>query len=771
MDNINWSMPMMILRGICIMPSTSTHLDVLNKESCEAATAAMKSDGMIFLVTAKSSVVDEKKEPDLYSVGVTAKIKQFIKLPNKTVRVLLETKERGRIVSYYKEDGFYDADVEIINENVNLNMSKQEEETYRRMIIEKLKMAYTNGLGTNKILYKNLLAIKDIAMLADGVADFIPAPFEKKQEILEAIDIKERVIKLIRIIEEELEIVSIRNDIKEKLQECVNKHQKEYVLREQLSVIKKELGEDDVEETADELMDRLNSCNAPKEVYEKLEKEIKRYRSIPQMSAENGIILNYIETLLDYPWDISSVENNDLSKAIDILEKDHYKLSEVKDRIVDYLAVHIMNSKGNMPIICLVGPPGTGKTSIARSIASATNKEYIRMSLGGVRDEAEIRGHRKTYIGAMPGRIAQLISKTKTNNPLILLDEVDKVSSDYKGDVSSALLEVLDSEQNNKFQDHYFEVPIDLSKVLFIATANDASMIPGPLLDRMEIIEISGYTEDEKYNIAKLYLVNKAREKNGLKKNQFKINSGAIKHIIKYYTREAGVRGLERMIDKVCRKACRMILTGKADSVKVDKKMVEEMLGPAIYKDDSHDLTNKVGLVRGLAWTAVGGVTLDIEVNVMPGNGQLQLTGKMGDVMKESAIAGLSYIRSMKESEVLGEDYYEKHDIHIHIPEGAVPKDGPSAGITMATALYSAIFNKPVKGKLAMTGEITLRGNVLAIGGLKEKLLAAKSIGIKNVIIPKTNVVNLEEIGEDIISDMNIIPVSTMDEVLKNALV
>ncbi len=769
MEYIIWSMPMMVLRGITIMPGASTHLDVVNKDSCEAATAAMKNDGKIFLVTSKSVSVDEKN-PDLYSIGVTAKIKQFIKMPNKSLRILLETEKRGRLVSYCREDGYFNGDIEIIEEGNSSNMSKQEYEAYIRMVIEKLIQAFSNGLGTNKLIYKNLLHIKDLGVLTDGVADFIPIPYEKKQEILESIDLKERVLKLLQVIEEELDIVAIRNDIKEKLQDCVNKHQKEYVLREQLKVIKKELGEDDIEESADELAERLNHCGAPDEVKEKLAKEINRYKAISQMSAENGILLNYIETLLDYPWDKSSNENEDLEKAIKILEKDHYKLSDVKDRIIDYLAVHIMNKKGNMPIICLVGPPGTGKTSIAKSIASATNKEYIRMSLGGVRDEAEIRGHRKTYIGAMPGRIAQAISKTKTNNPLILLDEVDKVSSDYKGDVSSALLEVLDGEQNNQFYDHYFEVPIDLSRVLFIATANDASMIPEPLLDRMEIIEISGYTEDEKYHIAKLYLVDKAREKNGLKKGSFKINSGAIKYIIRHYTREAGVRSLERTIDKLCRKACRMILTGETDSVKIDKKMVVEMLGPEKYKDDSHDFSNKIGAVRGLAWTAVGGVTLDIEVNVMPGNGQLQLTGKMGDVMKESAIAGMSYIRSLKESEKLGEDFYEKHDIHIHIPEGAVPKDGPSAGITMATALYSAIFNKPVKGRLAMTGEITLRGNVLAIGGLKEKLLAAKSIGIKNVIIPESNVSNLEEVGEEVIDGMNIIPVSTMKQVLEHAL-
>ena len=504
---------------------------------------------------------------------------------------------------------------------------------------------------------------------------------------------------------------------------------------------------------------------------DKIKKEIGRFKSLPSMAPESGVLSNYIETLLDYPWNKSSQENGDLNKAIKILERDHYGLDDVKERIIDYLAVRILNKKGNMPIICLVGPPGTGKTSIARSIAEATGKEYIRLSLGGVRDEAEIRGHRKTYVGAMPGRIVQSIARTKTNNPLVLLDEIDKVSSDYKGDVSSALLEVLDSEQNNKFMDHYFEVPVDLSQVLFIATANDASTIPGPLLDRMEIIEISGYTENEKYNIAKLYLVKKCIERNGLTKNQLKINSDAIRYIIRNYTREAGVRSLERNIDRICRKACREILCDEEGCVRITKKNVSAYLGTEKYAEEKQRLNNKIGAVRGLAWTSVGGVTLDIEVNVFPGNGQLELTGKMGDVMKESAVAGLSYVRSLKECEKLGNDFFETHDIHIHIPEGAVPKDGPSAGITMATALYSAIFKKTVKGNLAMTGEITIRGDVLPIGGLKEKMLAAKLIGITNLIIPAGNKRDLNDIASDIKDGLNIVFASDMSQVLDNAIV
>lgn len=770
MDNIVWNRPMIVLNNIVIMPDTSSHLDVISKESCEAVANAMKGDCSILLVTAKE-VKENSKVPDLYPIGVTAKIKQYLKMPNKTVRILIEAEKRARIVSFYKEDGAYNADFEYIDTEETNHLDEVEEKTLIRMLTDKLRQAFANGMGTNKLLYKKLLTVDDLAKFADGVTEFIPAPYTKKQEILETLDVKERVMKILQTMDEEMEILAIRQEIQEKLQDCVNKHQREYVLREQMKVIKKELGEDDnTEKAADEYMERLQNLTAPEEVKEKLTKEISRLRALPPMAAESGILTNYIETLLDYPWGKSSKENDNLEKAIKILERDHYGLEEVKERIIDYLAVHILNEKGNMPILCLVGPPGTGKTSIARSIATATGKEYVRMSLGGVRDEAEIRGHRRTYIGAMPGRIAQSIAKTKTENPLVLLDEIDKVSSDYKGDVSSALLEVLDSEQNNKFYDHYFEVPIDLSKVLFIATANDASLIPGPLADRMEMIEISGYTENEKFNIAKLYLVNKAIERNGLTKKQFKINGSAIKYIIRHYTREAGVRDLERNIDKICRKACRMILTEQVETVKVTKDMIPQLLGTEKYMDDSYDLTNKVGSVRGLAWTAVGGVTLNIEVNIMPGNGSIQLTGKLGDVMKESAVTGLSYIRTMKESETLGEDYFEKHDIHIHIPEGAVPKDGPSAGITMATAIYSAIFNKPVRGDLAMTGEITLRGSVLPIGGLKEKLLAAKTIGIKKVLIPEMNRRDLNDISTEITDGLDITCVKTMEQVLSLAL-
>ncbi len=768
MDKVVWNMPVIILHNIVIMPDSNSNIDVVTPESCKAVEKAMAMDNIVFLLSVDS--MDDLDKGDIKRIGVVAKIKQMLKMPDKTMRILLETTSRGNVELLNKDDDAYNGDVELLPDE-EPDRDDKEVEALKRMLENKVKQAYSNGLGTNKIMYAQIVKTLMLSKMCNRVAEFVPLPPDKKRILIAMDDVKERAEVLIGYIDDELEILTIRNEIQEKLKECVNKHQREYVLREQLKVIKKELGEDDTDEIADEYDKKLSELGAPEEVTDKIKKEIGRFKSLPSMAPESGVLSNYIETLLDYPWNKSSEENGDLNKAIKILERDHYGLDDVKERIIDYLAVRILNKKGNMPIICLVGPPGTGKTSIARSIAEATGKEYIRLSLGGVRDEAEIRGHRKTYVGAMPGRIVQSIARTGTNNPLVLLDEIDKVSSDYKGDVSSALLEVLDSEQNNKFMDHYFEVPVDLSQVLFIATANDASTIPGPLLDRMEIIEISGYTENEKYNIARLYLVKKCIERNGLTKNQLKINSDAIRYVIRNYTREAGVRSLERNIDRICRKACREILCGEESCVKVTKKNVSEYLGTEKYMEEKQRLNNKIGAVRGLAWTSVGGVTLDIEVNVFPGNGQLELTGKMGDVMKESAVAGLSYVRSLKECEKLGNDFFETHDIHIHIPEGAVPKDGPSAGITMATALYSAIFKKAVKGNLAMTGEITIRGDVLPIGGLKEKMLAAKLIGITNLIIPAGNKRDLNDIASDIKDGLNIVFATDMSQVLDNAIV
>lgn len=759
-------MTMICLDDGAVMPELSFYLDATKREACEAVSRAVKGDEYVFLVNPLPKSAGESAE--FCEIGVIARIKQFVRLQNKSMRVLIQTERRARLMEY-KKDSCYICKVQEVEE-IN-DMSEDEDKAVQSLLRDRLKEAVECGMVKNNVLYREIRAFKSVRKLVDSMADYITIPDENRQELLEMLNVRERALRLIELIDEALEIGRIKKEIMEKVNQETAENQRKYVLREQMSIIKKELGEDSVDANVKEFQERLDKAGCSQEVYDKIEKEINYYKSIPQNSAESSVSANYIDVMLSYPWNVSTEDNNDIKSAIDILDRDHYGLQEVKDRVVDYLAVHILSNKGDLPIICLVGPPGTGKTSIARSIARATARKYVRLSLGGVRDEAEIRGHRKTYVGAMPGRVVQSMIKAKVNNPLILLDEIDKVSSDYKGDVSSALLEVLDGEQNSEFNDHYFGVPVDLSNVLFIATANDISGIPGPLLDRMEVINIAGYTENEKYNIAKLYLIDKVRDKNGLTKSQFKVDASAIREIIRHYTREAGVRDLERNIDKVCRKACRKILTGELDEAKVTKKNLSEFLGPGKYKDETGDLKNKVGAVRGLAWTSVGGVTLEIEVNVLPGTGSLQLTGKMGDVMKESAYAGMSYIRSRKESLALGDDYFAKHDFHIHIPEGAVPKDGPSAGITMATALYSAIFGVPVKGRIAMTGEITLRGEVLPIGGLKEKLLAAKMMGVKQVLIPAKNESDYLELEDDICSGLDVQLVDDMDKVLKMALV
>lgn len=759
-------MAMISLDDGVTMPEISFYLDVTKKDACEAVNRAIKNEENIFL--ANPDRRDAAKANAFYDIGVIARIKQFVRLQNKSMRVLVQTVKRARLIDVKKGE-YYICRVQDVEEVDDIG--EDEEKAIITVLKDKLKEAFDNGLVKNNVTYREIKAFKSIRKLVDSMADYITIPEEDRQELLEELNIRVRAMRMIQLVEEGLSIGRIKKEIMDKVNQETAARQREYVLKEQMAIIKKELGDDGVESNAREFQMRLDNAGCSDEVYAKIQKEINNYKNIPQNVAESSVTANYLDVMLSYPWNVSTEDNNDIQKAIDILDKDHYGLEEVKDRIIDYLAVHILSNKGELPIICLVGPPGTGKTSIARSIARATSRNYVRLSLGGVRDEAEIRGHRKTYVGAMPGRIVQAVIKAKSNNPLMLLDEIDKVSSDYKGDVSSALLEVLDGEQNKEFNDHYFGVPVDLSNVLFIATANDISSIPGPLLDRMEVINISGYTENEKYHIAKLYLVDKTREKNGLDKKQFKIDAGAIREIIRHYTREAGVRSLERNIDKACRKACRRILTGEIETAKITKKNVEEYLGPVKYRDDSGDLGDKVGIVRGLAWTSVGGVTLEIEVNVLPGTGSIQLTGQMGDVMKESAYAGMSYIRSLKESLKLGEDYFTKHDFHIHIPEGAVPKDGPSAGITMATALYSAIFGVPVSGRTAMTGEITLRGEVLPIGGLKEKLLAAKMLGIRKVLIPEKNDPDYRKLDEEITKGMEVVLVSNMGQVLDHALI
>lgn len=760
------SMAMISLDDGAVMPGMSFYLDAVKKDACDAIGYAIKNGDCIFL--AVPAAVENGRPRSFHEIGVIAKINQLVRLQNKSMRVRLETMRRARLISY-ERDRYYMCSVREVSDTNDL--TEDETKAMIGLLRDRLHEAFARNMVKNKIFYQEIRMFNDVGKLVDSMADYLNISDEKRQELLGEPDVRKRAVRLVQIVDEELQISVIRSQIMEEVGRVNAENQRKYVLREELSVIKKELGEDGTDSNADEFEERLKRSGCSKEVCDRIEKEIRYYRSIPQNSSESSVSANYIDTMLDYPWNEATKDNDDIGTAIDILNRDHYGLEEVKERIIDYLAVHMLSGKGNLPIICLVGPPGTGKTSIARSIARATSRRYVRMSLGGVRDETEIRGHRKTYVGAMPGRIVQSMIKVGVNNPLMLLDEIDKVSSDYKGDVSSALLEVLDSEQNSEFADRYMGVPIDLSKVLFIATANDMSGIPGPLLDRMEIINISGYTENEKYHIARLYLVDKVRERNGLTKSRLKIDAGAIREIIRYYTREAGVRELERSIDKVCRKACRMILTDDSQVVKVTKKNVEEFLGARRYKDEQGNLKNKVGAVRGLAWTAVGGVTLEIEANVFPGNGSLQLTGKMGDVMKESAQAGMSYIRALDESKQLGEDYFTKHDFHIHIPEGAVPKDGPSAGITMATALYSAIFGIPVSGSFAMTGEITLRGEILPIGGLKEKLLAAKMVGVKKILIPAGNESDYLKLDDEIKSGIEVCMADSMKQVLKAVLV
>lgn len=762
--------PMVVLRDMVIMPGTSVHFDIQRDVSIRAVNAALEKNQDLFVVAAKASNASDKvSREQLYEVGTVVTVRQLLKLPKGLIRVLLAGKERAVLDEMSYEDDYYKASViRMVSEGNPL--SKTECTARIRTIKSVLKQCEKCRLIPNEMTMSTLNKVKDLEFLVDLTAEAVPMQAHSKQQILETADLSERVEKLLTILLNEIEIYEVRAEIGEKLKDCVNKNQRDYVLREQLKVIKKELGEENTEDEGDRYQTWLDNANPPKEVKEKLEKEIKRFRSLAYASSESAVIRNYIETLLEYPWNQTREENRNLKKAIEQLEGDHYGLTKIKERIIDYLAVRNLSGKRDAPILCLVGPPGTGKTSIARSIADSLNKEYGRIALGGVRDEAEIRGHRKTYIGAMPGRIVTTIAKTGVNNPLILLDEIDKTSSDYKGDISSALLEVLDGEQNVYFTDHYFEVPVDLSNVLFIATANDASAIPEPLRDRMEIIEVNSYTENEKFHIAKLYLVAKQLEKNGLKKRQFQITDDAIYKIIRNYTREAGVRNLERILGRLMQKAARGIVTEEFKSLKVTPKKLPELLGVEKYTIDNEDFADKVGVASGLAWTKAGGDTLKIEVNLLEGKGGLTLTGNLGDVMKESAQIALSFVRTLSEVKKLPDEYFEKHIVHVHVPEGATPKDGPSAGITMALAMYSALTNRPVNGRLAMTGEVTLKGNVLPIGGLKEKLLAAKNAGMNKVLVPAKNQKNVEELESEITEGLEILYVSHMNEVIQNGI-
>lgn len=763
------NMPAVALRGLTILPGMIAHFDISRERSLRAVEEAMEQDQKIYLVTQRNVDSEDPTQEDLYQMGIVADIKQVVRLQNDVVRILVDGISRAALLGFTGNEKYLEAEICYCDSNAD----SLPEDLREAMLLGVREAFHRYAAVVGKIskeLIRQIDQYEDLEKLIDYVTNNLPVSYELKQQVLEAEDINDRYQVIVSLLLSQVEVISIKNELQKKVKVRVDKHQKEYVLREQLGVIREELGEN-ADSEADEYEKKLSELDTPDYVKEKTKKEIKRFRNMSSSSSESTVERGYIETVLELPWNKMSVDNKDLDHAAQVLDDDHYGLKDVKERILEFLAVRNLTSKGESPIICLVGPPGTGKTSIARSIASALEKKYVRISLGGVRDEAEIRGHRKTYIGAMPGRIVNGLRQAGVSNPLMLLDEIDKVSSDYKGDTSAALLEVLDSEQNCRFRDHYIEMPVDLSEVLFIATANEVSGIPKPLLDRMELIEVSSYTENEKFHIAKEHLIEKQKSKNGIKKEQLTITDGALKDIIRLYTREAGVRSLERTIGKLCRKAAREIFKDSEAAVKVTKTNLKTYLGNPKYSPEKKNDRAEVGIVRGLAWTSVGGVTLEVEVNVLPGKGELVLTGKLGDVMKESAQAALSYVRSISEGYGIDAEFYTKHDIHIHIPEGAVPKDGPSAGITMATAMLSAITDRPVRADVAMTGEITLRGRVLPIGGLKEKLLAAKVIGIKTVCIPKDNEKDLEEISKEITDGMEIVPVERFSQVEKIAFV
>lgn len=763
------NMPAVALRGLTILPGMIAHFDISRERSLRAVEEAMEQDQKIYLVTQRNVDSEDPTQEELYQMGIVADIKQVVRLQNDVVRILVDGISRAALLGFTGNEKYLEAEICYCDSNAD----SLPDDLREAMLLGVREAFHRYAAVVGKIskeLIRQIDQYEDLEKLIDYVTNNLPVSYELKQQVLEAEDINDRYQVIVSLLLSQVEVISIKNELQKKVKVRVDKHQKEYVLREQLGVIREELGEN-ADSEADEYEKKLSELDAPDYVKEKTKKEIKRFRNMSSSSSESTVERGYIETVLELPWNRMSVDNKDLDHAAQVLDDDHYGLKDVKERILEFLAVRNLTSKGESPIICLVGPPGTGKTSIARSIASALEKKYVRISLGGVRDEAEIRGHRKTYIGAMPGRIVNGLRQAGVSNPLMLLDEIDKVSSDYKGDTSAALLEVLDSEQNCRFRDHYIEMPVDLSEVLFIATANEVSGIPKPLLDRMELIEVSSYTENEKFHIAKEHLVEKQKSKNGIKKEQLTITDSALKDIIRLYTREAGVRSLERTIGKLCRKAAREIFKDSEAAVKVTKTNLKTYLGNPKYSPEKKNDRAEVGIVRGLAWTSVGGVTLEVEVNVLPGKGELVLTGKLGDVMKESAQAALSYVRSISEGYGIDAEFYTKHDIHIHIPEGAVPKDGPSAGITMATAMLSAITDRAVRADVAMTGEITLRGRVLPIGGLKEKLLAAKVIGIKTVCIPKDNEKDLEEISKEITDGMEIVPVERFSQVEKIAFV
>ena len=770
MTNQNMVLPSIALRGTTILPGMIVHFDISRERSVKAIEAAMLHDQKIFLVT---QIDPEVETPDLagvYQVGTIAYIKQVVKLPQNLLRVLVEGTGRATLVKFEQEFPFFRSEITPVDDETMQMPEPVMEAMYRSLKELFHRYCMENG-KVSKELVAQILNIENIEELVEQIAVNLPLSYQNKQKILEALTLEERYEVLGAILSNEIEIMQIGRDLQKKVKARVDKNQREYILREQLKLIREELGEDNTADDAEEFKKKLQELQASDEVKEKISKEIERFKNTNSNVSENAVLRGYIETMLALPWDKKSTDSDDLKEAWKVLQEGHYGLKDVKERVMEFLSVRKLTHKGKSPILCLVGPPGTGKTSIAKSIAEAMHKKYVRICLGGVRDEAEIRGHRKTYVGAMPGRITAALQQAGVSNPLMLLDEIDKTSSDYKGDTSAALLEVLDPEQNSKFMDHYIEVPQDLSEVLFIATANDVQGIPRPLLDRMELIEIAGYTENEKEHIAKEHLIPKQMEENGIEKGKLTIQSAALKKIINNYTKEAGVRNLERTIGQICRKTARLIMEEDKKKVTVTSKNLSDFLGKEHFNYLMANKKDEIGISRGLAWTQVGGDTLQIEVNVMLGKGELILTGQLGDVMKESAQAGITYIRSIASDYNVGPEFFQENDIHVHIPEGAVPKDGPSAGITMATAILSAIIKKPVRADLAMTGEITLRGRVLPIGGLKEKLLAAKYAKIKEVLVPAENKPDIQELDKEITDGLTITFVSSMKEVLNKALV
>ena len=770
MEDKKITMPAVALRGLTILPGMVQHFDISREKSIRAIETAMMGNQKVYLVTQRHREQETPAVADLYQMGTISQIKQLVKMPGGIIRVMVEGEKRAALLTLFEEGPYLEAEVE--------EASMQEEqltdtvkEAMSRIVKEKLEEFGNANPKAVKDFIGSLLVITDLEQLLTQTANEFPWDFAVKQEMLECDYWSHLYDRIVYYLMRELEILMIKRDYQGKVKEHIDKNQRDYILREELKVIREELGDDSGTEDADGYMEQLEKLNADKETKEKIKKEIQRFKGMPGGSQEANVLRTYIETVLEMPWKKVSRDNQDIIHAKEILEEDHYGLEKVKDRVLEFLAVRALTKKGTSPILCLVGPPGTGKTSIARSVARALGKKYVRISLGGIHDEAEIRGHRKTYVGAMPGRIADAMRQAGVSNPLMLLDEIDKVSADYRGDVSSALLEVLDGEQNVKFRDHYLEIPLDLSGVLFIATANDASTIPRPLLDRMEVIEVSSYTENEKFHIAKKYLIPKQLERNGLTEEMLSFSDKALEKIIHNYTREAGVRNLERRIGEICRKAAREFLEKKKKTVHITEGNLQKYLGKEKITFENANEEDEVGIVRGLAWTSVGGDTLQIEVNVMPGDGKLQMTGQMGDVMKESAQIALTYVRSVADRYGVESRYFKEHDLHLHIPEGAVPKDGPSAGITMATAMLSAVTGKKVCASVAMTGEITLRGRVLPIGGLKEKTLAARMAHMKKVLVPDKNRPDMAEISKEITKGMEIVFVKTMDDVVREAFV